>query len=35
MECPENRCPVCWYNGVDTLVGEGSYYCQEHEELLR
>jgi hypothetical protein len=35
MECPEDRCPLCWYAGIDTLKTEGGYYCQEHEEEMR
>lgn len=32
MECQNNRCPLCWYDGIDTIVEEGHEYCHEHEE---
>jgi hypothetical protein len=35
MECPENRCPICWYDGIDSLVEDGDFCCQRHEEEMR
>ena len=32
MNCPEDRCPICWSDGIDSIKAEGSDYCQEHEE---
>ena len=35
MDCPENRCPLCWYEGIDNLIEDGESYCQQHNEELR
>lgn len=32
MECPEDRCPLCWYNNIDALKVENGDYCEEHQE---
>jgi hypothetical protein len=34
MNCPEDRCPICWSDGIDSLKTENGDYCQEHEEEL-
>lgn len=34
MDCPENRCPICWSNDIDSLKTEDGDYCEEHEEEL-
>lgn len=35
MECPEDRCPLCWYNNIDALKVENGDYCEEHQEEMR
>lgn len=30
--CPEDRCPICWYNGMDSLKAEGGDFCEEHKQ---
>lgn len=35
MECPENRCPICWHDGIDALVEDGGLYCQMHEKEMK
>ena len=32
MECPEDRCPLCWYQNIDALKVENGDYCEEHQE---
>ena len=34
MDCPENRCPICWSNDIDSLKTENGDYCEEHEGEL-
>ena len=35
MDCPEDRCPLCWDKGIDSLIVDGGYYCQEHEDEMK
>lgn len=35
MDCPEDRCPLCWYDHIDSLKVEGGDYCYEHQESTR
>lgn len=35
MECPEDRCPLCWYHNIDALKVENGDYCEEHQEEMR
>lgn len=35
MDCPEDRCPLCWYQDVDALKVDGGDYCEEHQEEMR
>lgn len=30
MNCPENRCPICWNDDIDSIKAEGSDFCEEH-----
>ena len=32
MNCPDDRCPICWNDGVDSLKAEGGDFCEEHEQ---
>ena len=32
MDCPDDRCPLCWNEGIDSLKAEGADYCEEHME---
>lgn len=35
MKCPEDRCPLCWYQDVDALKVDGGDYCEEHQEEMK
>lgn len=28
--CPEDRCPLCWYEQIDSMKADGEDYCTEH-----
>lgn len=31
MDCPNDRCPICWSNNIDSLKAENCDFCEEHE----
>lgn len=34
MECPDDRCPICWFNNIDSLKKENCDFCEEHEKEM-
>lgn len=34
-DCPEDRCPICWEDGIDSLKEDGGDYCQYHREEMQ
>ena len=35
MECPDDRCPICWFDNIDSLKTEYGSFCEEHESNMR
>lgn len=35
MVCPEDRCPLCWNDGIDSLKAKNGSYCEEHEMEMK